>query len=78
MTYLSLIFLSLTFLVISSNAFLAAPQPDPRSPQYRAIIVAVPTMFETIAALSTIAFIVVFVVLFRMDRISRSEEQPDR
>jgi hypothetical protein len=35
-------------------------------------------MFETIAALSTIAFIVVFVVLFRMDRIGRSEEQPDR
>ena len=41
-------------------------------------MVAVPTMFETIAALSTIAFIVVFVVLFRMDRISRNEEQADR
>ena len=28
-------------------------------------------MFETIAFLSTIAFIVVFVVLFQMDRASR-------
>jgi len=35
-------------------------------------------MFETIAALSTIAFIVVFVLLFRMDRISRNEERADR
>jgi hypothetical protein len=30
-------------------------------------------MFETIAALSTIAFIVIFVVLFYMDRASRQE-----
>jgi hypothetical protein len=31
-------------------------------------------MFETIAFLSTIAFLVVFVVLFRLDRISRNEK----
>ena len=31
-------------------------------------------MFETIAALSTIAFVVIFVVLFYKDRISRQEE----
>jgi hypothetical protein len=31
-------------------------------------------MFETIAALSTIAFVVVFVVLFYADRASRNEE----
>ena len=31
-------------------------------------------MFETIAFLSTLAFIVVFVVLFRMDRASRREQ----
>jgi hypothetical protein len=30
-------------------------------------------VFETIAALSTIAFIVVFIVLFQMDRASRNE-----
>ena len=35
-------------------------------------------MFETIAALSTIAFIVVFILLFRMDRISRNEERSER
>lgn len=34
-------------------------------------------MFETIAALSTIAFVVVFILLFRMDRISRNEERAD-
>jgi hypothetical protein len=32
-------------------------------------------MFETIAFLSTVAFVVVFVMLFRMDRISRRENQ---
>jgi hypothetical protein len=32
-------------------------------------------MFETIAFLSTIAFIVVFVVLFRIDRASRRENE---
>jgi hypothetical protein len=32
-------------------------------------------MFETIAFLSTVAFVVVFVILFRMDRISRRENQ---
>ena len=31
-------------------------------------------MFETIAALSTIAFVVIFVVLFYMDRASRQEK----
>lgn len=31
-------------------------------------------MFETIAALSTIAFVVIFVVLFYKDRVSRNEE----
>jgi hypothetical protein len=31
-------------------------------------------MFETIAFLSTLAFIVVFVVLFQMDRASRREQ----
>jgi hypothetical protein len=31
-------------------------------------------MFETIAFLSTVAFIVVFVVLFQMDRASRREQ----
>jgi hypothetical protein len=31
-------------------------------------------MFETIAVLSTLAIIVVFVVLFRMDRTSRRED----
>jgi hypothetical protein len=35
-------------------------------------------VFETIAALSTIAFIVVFILLFRMDRISRNEERSER
>ena len=30
-------------------------------------------MFETIAALSTIAFVVIFVVLFYIDRASRQE-----
>ena len=30
-------------------------------------------MFETIAFLSTVAFVAVFVILFRMDRISRRE-----
>jgi hypothetical protein len=34
-------------------------------------------MFETIAALSTIAFVVVFVVLFYADRASRNEESSD-
>jgi hypothetical protein len=32
-------------------------------------------MFETIAFLSTVAFVVVFVILFRMDRLSRRENQ---
>ena len=31
-------------------------------------------MFETIAFLSTVAFIAVFVVLFQMDRASRREQ----
>lgn len=31
-------------------------------------------MFETIAFLSTVAFVVVFVVLFQMDRASRKAE----
>ena len=31
-------------------------------------------MFETIAVLSTVAFIAVFVVLFQMDRASRREQ----
>jgi hypothetical protein len=31
-------------------------------------------MFETIAALSTIAYVVIFVVLFYKDRESRNEE----
>lgn len=31
-------------------------------------------MFETIAALSTLAFIVIFVVLFTVDRASRRED----
>jgi hypothetical protein len=32
-------------------------------------------MFETIAALSTIAFVVIFILLYRMDRISRNEPE---
>ena len=31
-------------------------------------------MFETIAFLSTVAFVVVFVVLFQVDRASRREQ----
>ena len=34
-------------------------------------------MFETMAALSTIGFIVIFVVLFMMDRASRRDEAAD-
>ncbi len=34
-------------------------------------------MFETIAFLSTVAFIVVFVVLFQIDRAGRREESGD-
>jgi hypothetical protein len=35
-------------------------------------------VFETIAALSTIAFIVVFIVLFQMDRASRHEGEDSK
>ena len=31
-------------------------------------------MFETIAFLSTVGFVVVFIVLFQMDRASRKDE----
>jgi hypothetical protein len=34
-------------------------------------------LFETIAALSTLAFIAVFVTLFSMDRASRRNDQHD-
>jgi len=34
-------------------------------------------VFETIAFLSTVAFIVVFVVLFQIDRAHRREEKGD-
>ena len=32
-------------------------------------------MFETIAFLSTVGFVIVFVVLFQVDRASRREEE---
>ena len=32
-------------------------------------------MFETIAFLSTVAFIVIFIALFQMDRASRKEDE---
>ena len=34
-------------------------------------------MFETLAFLSTVAFVVVFVVLFQIDRASRKAESSD-
>jgi hypothetical protein len=34
-------------------------------------------VFETIAFLSTVAFIVIFVVLFQIDRASRRDEAGD-
>ena len=35
-------------------------------------------MFETIAFLSTVAFIIVFVALFQMDRAQRNSEDPKK
>ena len=35
-------------------------------------------MFETMAALSTICFIVIFVVLFMIDRNSRRDESSEK
>jgi hypothetical protein len=37
-------------------------------------IVVTPTIFETIAVLTTISLAVVFVILIRMDRASRRED----
>jgi hypothetical protein len=34
-------------------------------------------LFETIAFLSTVAFIVIFVVLFQLDRAHRKQESSD-
>jgi hypothetical protein len=35
-------------------------------------------VFETIAFLRTVAFVVIFVLLFRMDRSHRSEERQQK
>ncbi len=35
-------------------------------------------MFETIAFLSTVAFVLVFIALFYMDRVSRRDESANK